>query len=107
MKEYCLKRIGGEEGLKKLEKMYKEEREIREIMKELGLSSPNCIYILIGERRRRSYRGYKRITKELEEKVLELRRMGYSIPAIAKKLGISVGSVHGIIKKHRLASSKQ
>ncbi len=94
---YCLERIGGEEGLKRLKSLYESGMPIKDLMREFNLSSPQCIYVLIKERRRR-YKGKGKITPEIAEKIMELRRAGYSIPAIAGELGISIGSVHRVLK---------
>ena len=102
LKRYCLRRIGGEEGLEKLKNMYESGMSVREIMKALGLKSPQCIYELVEPRRK--YKKKKKVTPDIEEQVLRLRRKGLKIREIAKTLDISVGSVHNVLKKHGLAS---
>lgn len=99
-RRYCLERIGGEEGLRRLRELYESAVPIETIKRELGLSSPDCIYVLLGRPRRRGpYRGRARITPEVREKVLKMREEGLSIYRIARELGISVGSVHRIIRE--------
>ncbi len=100
LKRYCLRRIGGEEGLEKLKNMYESGMSVREIMKILGLKSPQCIYELVEPRRR--YKKKKKITPEIEEEVLKLRRKGLKIKDIAETIDISVGAVHSVLKKHGL-----
>ncbi len=99
---YCRERLG-EEGVRRARELYEAGVPVREIMRELGLGSPECIYVVVGPGRRGGYRRRARVTPELEERVLELRRQGLSIPKIAEALGISVGSVHRVLKKHGLA----
>lgn len=99
-RRYCLERVGGEEGLKKLRELYESGAPVTDIMRELGLSSPDCIYILIERPRRRGpYRGRTKITPEIREKILELRGKGLSIYKIARELGISVGAVHRVVRE--------
>jgi DNA invertase Pin-like site-specific DNA recombinase len=68
-------------------------------MERFNLSTPDCIYAFVEKRRRGPYRRRSKITEEVEERVVELRRSGLSIPKIAEELGISVGSVHRVLKE--------
>ena len=104
---YCLEKIGGEKGLEKLREMYYSGMAIAAIMAELGLSSPDCIYALIDKRRRGAYKKRAKITPEVEAKIVDMRRKGLSIPEIAKRLGVSVGSVYRVLAKHGLAGGKK
>ena len=106
LKRYCLERVGGEEGLKKLIDMYQNGAPIRDLMREFKLLSPQCIYVLL-DVRRRNYRRRAKITPEIVDKVFELRKIGYSIPRIAEKLDISIGSVHRILKGYKPRLGKQ
>ncbi len=101
-KRYCSEKVGGEEGVRLLRELYDSGIPIRDIMERFGLKSPDCIYALIGGRRRGKYRGRGRITPELEEEIVRLRREGLSIPQIAAKVELSVGSVYRVLKKHGL-----
>lgn len=99
---YCVEKVGGEPGVRRVRELYESGVSIKMIMEELGLSSPECIYILVAKRRRGSYRRRSRVTQEVEAKVIELRRQGLSITEIARRVELSVGSVHRILKKHGL-----
>jgi len=100
--EYCTRLVGGEEGVERLREMYRSGASIKEIMMEFGLTSPMCIYVLVGERKRGGYRGWRRVTPELEREIVELRRRGLSMPEIASEVGVSVGSVYRVLKKYGL-----
>jgi DNA-binding NarL/FixJ family response regulator len=99
---YCLERVGGEEGVRRLRELYESGVPVRRIMEELGLGSPECIYALVGKRRRGGYSRRGRVTPEVEAEVVRLRREGLTVTEIAGKVGLSVGSVHRILKKHGL-----
>lgn len=43
---------------------------------------------------------YTRITKEIEQKIIEMRKKGIKYECIAYDLDISVGNAHKIFKKH-------
>jgi len=104
--EYCIKRIGGSRKVQRLRRMYNSGKPVRDIMARFGLKSPDCIYALVEPKRRGRYRGRVRITPEVEERIIELRKAGASIPQIARELGVSVGSVHRVLKRRGLAGSR-
>ncbi len=106
LQDYCKRRIGGSKGLRKLRKMYKSGVEIDKIMKELGLSSPQCIYVLVQASRRR-HKEHVKITDNVRSKIIELRSKGYTITRIAGELGVSIGSVHRVLKEAGLAGSRK
>ncbi len=100
---YCTERVGGEQAVEELRKMYQEGAKISEIMEKFGLRSPQCVYALLDEPMRRGrYKPKTKITDEIVERVLKLRAQNYTIPRIAKELNISVGSVHKILKEKGL-----
>lgn len=107
LKRYCLKRVGGEEGLRKLREMYESKASVRDIMKEFGLKSPQCIYALIESSRRKYRKHKKRIGEDVKSRVIELRGKGASIPQISREVGISVGSVYNILKEAGIAGPKK
>ena len=49
---------------------------------------------------------YTRITKEIEQKIIEMRKKGIKYECIAYDLDISVGSAHKIFKKYEKNSRK-
>jgi hypothetical protein len=97
-KRWCMQRLG-EEGVKKVRELYERGVPIKEIMAELGLSTPDCVYAFVEVRRRGSYRRRTRISEEMRRAVVQMRREGKSILEIARTLGISVGSVHRILRE--------
>ncbi len=100
---YCLERLGGEEGARRARELYESGLPVREIARRLGLSSPECIYAVVEARRRGPYRRRARVTPEVEEEVVRLRLEGLSMPRIAERVGISVGSVYRVLKRRGLA----
>ena len=105
--KYCLKRVGGEEGVRRLRELYESGVPVMRIMEEFGLGSPECIYALIDSRRRGPYKPRRMVTPELEAEVVRLRRMGLKLGEIAEKGDLSVGSVYRILRKHGLTSRKK
>ncbi|GAB6148798.1 helix-turn-helix domain-containing protein [Stetteria hydrogenophila] len=104
---YCRERVGGEEGARRLREMYKSGAPVREIMAAFNLKSPECIYALLGEEaRRRRYRGRRRVTREVEEEIVKLRLQGLSMTAIAERVGVGLGTVHRVLKRHGLAGRR-
>lgn len=99
---YCVERVGGPRGVERLREMYESGVPIKRIMEELGLGSPECIYALAGPGRRGRYRRRGRVTPEVEAEVVRLRGEGLSITEIAGRVGLSVGSVYRILKRHGL-----
>ena len=101
LREWCIRKIGGDEAAERLKAMYESGAPIKEIMRSFGLTTPQCIYLIVGRPRRRgSYKSRVRVTAELERAILELRGKGESMPSIAKALGVSVGTVYRVLRKY-------
>lgn len=49
---------------------------------------------------------YTRITKEIEQKIIEMRKKGIKYECIAYDLNVSVGSAHKIFKRYEKNSRK-
>lgn len=100
LRERCIEKLG-EERARDLLQMYMDGVPIADIVSQMGLKSPQCIYAIIGVPTRRGpYKKRSKITPNIESKILRLRARGLTMLEIAVKLGISVGSVHKILKKH-------
>ncbi len=99
-RKWCLKKIGSKRKVKEMIRLYESgELSVKEILSKFGLSTPDCLYAFVRKRKRGSYKKKVRITDEVREKVLELRKQGKSIVEIAREVGVSIGSVHRILKE--------
>jgi len=105
-RRWCLNKLS-EEGINKVRELYNSGVPIKEIMKRLGITTPDCIYAFVDRRRRGNYRGKRRIDEDIVKEVVRLREKGLSLSEIAKKLNISVGSVHRILKEKGLAGKSR
>ncbi len=105
-RRWCLNRLS-EEGVNKVRELYSSGVPIREIMKRLGITTPDCIYAFVDRRRRGNYRGRRRIDDDIVKEVVRLRERGLSLSEIARKLNISVGSVHRILKEKGLVGKNR
>ena len=106
LKEYCKRRIGGDKGLKKLRNLYDSGARIDNIMREFNLASPQCIYVLV-EAKRRRHKKHTKITDDVKKMIIDLRREGGTIISIAEKTGVSIGSVHRVLKEAGLAGARK
>ncbi len=99
-------------GREKLEelvlKMYREGRTIKEIREATGLSCSQIYSILKRHNtilRRGSYNSKGRVTEEEVAEICRLYAMGWSIYAIAKKLGRPPSTIHYVLKRQGFKAS--
>jgi len=105
-RRWCLNKLG-EEGVNKVRELYESGVPIKEIMRRLDITTPDCIYAFVDKRRRGNYRGKRKIDENIIKEVVRFRKEGFSLLEIAKKLNISVGSVHRILKEKELAGKNR
>jgi len=97
----CWQKLG-DENAARIAAMYRNGVPIARIMEFFGLSSPECIYIVvreygIGPKRRYKARG--RLSREELEKIKQMYLEGKSIYAIAKELGRPPSTIYYALKR--------